>query len=141
MKKIKFTEEGLIKVKREYEELINRRPAAVMELSRARELGDLSENGLYHATKATLRSIDSRLRRLSNQIKLASIVPSRKFVVQQNGKEVIYEIVGDFEADPKQFKLSSNSPIGSSLMNMKAGETTKIQTPNGTLELRILKVL
>lgn len=138
MKRIKFTKEGLDRLKVEYEKLKTDRPDAVKELSRARELGDLSENGLYHAAKARLRSIDSQLRRLSNQIKLADIVPTKKILVEQDGQQIEYQIVGDFEANPSQNKISSNSPIGSSLLNKKPGDTAEIQTPKGKLRLKIL---
>lgn len=138
MRSIKFTKEGLEKLKTEYGKLNIDRPDAVKELSRARELGDLSENGLYHAAKARLRSIDSQLRRVSNQIKLAQVVPSKKILVQQNGENIEYEIVGDFEADPSQNKISANSPIGSSLINKNPGDTVEILTPKGKLTLKIL---
>lgn len=140
MKKIKFTKEGLEKLKTEYMKLKTDRPGAVRELSRARELGDLSENGLYHAAKANLRSIDGRLRRLSYQIKVANIVPARKILVEQNGREIKYQIVGDFEANPSQNKISANSPIGNSLIGRKPGEEVEIQTPKGKLTLKILKI-
>lgn len=140
MKTIKFTKEGLEKIKTEYEDLKDSRPNAVKELSRARELGDLSENSLYHAAKSRLRSIDSQLRRLSNQIKLAQIVQPQKILVEQEGKKIEYLIVGDLEADPLQNKISPNSPIGSSILNKKPGDTVEIQTPKGKLTLKILKI-
>jgi len=140
MKRIKFTKEGMGQFKTEYEKFKNLRPEAVRELSRARELGDLSENGLYHAAKARLRSIDSQLKRLSNQIKLADIVSVKKILVEQDGEKIEYLIVGDYEADPSQNKISSNSPIGSSLLGKKPGETVEIQTPKGKLTLKILEI-
>lgn len=139
MQRIKFTKEGLDRLKTEYEKLRNLRPEAVRELTRARELGDLSENSLYHAAKARLRSIDNQLRRLSNQIKLAEVVRVRKITVEQNGKLVEYQIVGDYEADPSQNKISANSPIGSSLLGKKPGDIVEILTPKGKLMLKILK--
>src|SRR3990167_5327534 len=99
MRQIKFTKEGLSQIQKEHDALEESRPAAVRELSRARELGDLSENGLYHAAKANLRSIDSRMRRLSNMIKLADVLSSPKFLLEEDGNKIEYEIVGDFEAD------------------------------------------
>ena len=141
MKQIKFTKEGLDQVKIEYENLKSSRLAAVKELSRARELGDLSENGLYHAAKSNLRSIDSRLRRLLSMIKLAVVVPSKKILVLQEGEKIEYEIVGDFEADPVRHKISANSPIGSSLSGKQPGDIIEIQTPSGKKNLTILKVI
>ena len=141
MRQIKFTKTGLEKIQNEHDKLLSERPNAVKELVRARELGDLSENGLYHAAKARLRSMDSQLRRMSNQIKLAEVVPSKNILVEQNGKQIEYQIVGDFEADPSHNKISSNSPIGSSILGKKPGEEVVILTPKGELKLKILKML
>src|SRR3989344_1545552 len=139
MKLIKFTKEGLDATKREYQELVAKREPAVRELSRAREMGDLSENGLYHAAKANLRSIDSRMRRLSNMIKLADVVSSPKFLVEESGRKIEYEIVGDFEADPHNNKISANSPIGRALIGKKPGARVEITTPKGVRTLKILE--
>lgn len=141
MRKIKVTKTGLEELKKECEELKKSRPEAVRELTRARELGDLSENSLYHAAKARLRSIDSRIIRLENQIKLAQIIQTRKFLVEHDGREVEYQIVGDLEANPSKNQISENSPIGSALLYALPGETVEIQTPKGKLSLKILKVL
>ncbi len=149
MKLIRFTKEGLEKVKREYEELLVIRKPAVLELKRAREMGDLSENGLYHAAKANLRSIDSRTRRLSNMIKLADVYEApknqigigSKVIVSDQGKETEYDIVGDYEADPLKHKISPNSPIGRALVGKKLGDEIEITTPRGTVKLQIKKIL
>lgn len=141
MQKIKFTKEGLRKLEAECEKLKTDRPDAVREPTRARELGDLSENSLYHAAKIRLRSIDYQLRKISDQIKLAQIVRAQKVLVEREGQQIEYQIVGDFEANPSQNKISANSPIGNSLLNKKPGDTAKIQTPKGKLKLKILNVL
>ncbi len=138
-RRIKVTKEGLEDLKKEYEKLVEDRPNAVKELSRARELGDLSENGLYTAAKARLRSIDSRLERIDAQMKLADVVATQKYLVEQDGRQVEYEIVGDFEADPANHKISSNSPIGSQLKGKKSGDSIQIQTPGGIKILRVVK--
>ena len=141
MKLIKFTPEGLTQLKAKAEELKMARPAAVKELTRAREMGDLSENGLYTAAKGRLRSMDSQLTRIENQIKLAQVVVSKKFIVEQNGEKVEYQIVGDYEANPSEKKISSFSPIGRTLIGRKVGDIVSIQTPKGELKLKILEVI
>lgn len=138
MKLIKYTTEGLNNLKKQIEDLEIERPAAVKELTRAREMGDLSENGLYHAAKSRLRSMDSQIRRFSMQIKLAQIVDTKKITVEEDGKKIIFEIVGDYEADPINNKISSNSPIGTSLKNAKVGDIVHISTPKGTRTLKII---
>lgn len=140
MKTIRFTKEGLDKIRTEYENLLLERKPAVQTLKAARELGDLSENGLYHAAKANLRSIDGRIRRLSNMIKLAEVISLPKITVEENRKRTVYEIVGDFEANPSKNKISANSPIGRSILGRKAGDKVEIQTPSGKRLLTILRV-
>lgn len=140
-KKIKFTKEGYAALESEYLRLQNERPAAVKELTRAREMGDLSENGLYTAAKARLRSMDSAMRRIKNQMKLAEVVNTKKITVEREGAQIDYEIVGDYEADPVNHKISENSPIGNALKNAKEGDTVQIQTPRGTTSLNVVKVL
>lgn len=139
MKLIKYTKEGLKELEDKIAEIEESRPSAVKELSRARELGDLSENGLYHAAKARLRSMDSQLRRFKMQVKLADVVSSQKITVEENGKKIVYEIVGDYEADPSNNKISANSPIGKALRDAKVGEMVNIETPKGTRTLKIHK--
>lgn len=147
-KLIKFTKEGLEDLKKELESIKIARPAAVMELKRAREMGDLSENGLYTAAKGRLRSMDSRIERIDRMIKLADVYESpkdhigvgSKITVEQNDKQIEYSIVGDFEADPLNHKISSKSPIGMSLIGKKIGEEAQIQTPKGTTILKVLKI-
>ena len=139
LRRIKTTQEGLTKLKADYEQLLVDRPAAVKELSRAREMGDLSENGLYTAAKARLRSIDGQIRRLDAQIKLADVVKTQRYLVEQDGKQIEYEIVGDYEADPLKHKISAFSPIGSKLNGKKEGDIIEINTPSGTKTLKILK--
>ncbi|HVT01699.1 MAG TPA: transcription elongation factor GreA [Patescibacteria group bacterium] len=148
-RQIKFTKEGLESLKAEYNTLLEKRPAAVLELKRAREMGDLSENGLYKAARMNLSSIDANLRRMSRMIKLADVQDSptdsigigSRVVVEQNGEEVVYSIVGDYEANPSEKKISSFSPIGRALSGKNVGEIASIQTPKGELKIKILKTL
>lgn len=150
LKKIPFTKEGIEKVERNLERLKKDRPAAVKELARARELGDLSENGLYTAAKARLSSIDNQIFRMEMTIKFADIVmPSggntisigSKVTVSNGKEEVTYEIVGDTEANPRLNKVSQHSPIGRALIGKKPGENAKVELPSGQISLRIKKIL
>ena len=146
--RIRFTKQGLEATKQEYEVLLASRKPAVATLKAARELGDLSENGLYTAAKANLRSIDSRLRRLSAMVKLADVYEAPKNAVgigskvltKRGNKEIEYEIVGDYEADPANHKISANSPIGRALVGKKLNDEVRIQTPNGETILKILQI-
>lgn len=147
--KISFTKEGLDKVKKEYEEVLSTRKEAIKTLARAREMGDLSENGFYKAAKANLFSIYSKLRHLNYLIKSAEIVQSQEEGVSSVGKKVkvsegnttrIFHIVGRYEADPLAGKISDESPIGRELIGKKEGDVVKITTPKGEIIYKILEV-
>lgn len=74
MRQIPFTKEGLDKIKKEKEDLIANRPAAVEDLAKARAMGDLSENGYYKAAKQKLSGIDFRVRQLTRLIQDAVVI-------------------------------------------------------------------
>jgi len=149
IKKIPITREGYEKLKKEYEELKRSRPEAVKTLSEARNMGDLSENGLYAAAKARLRSIDSQMFRLLIQIKLADIVQTTnkesigigsKFEVGDGKTNKIMHLVGDFEANPLEGKISRKSPIGRALLGKKINDRIEFEAPKGKLSYTILRI-
>lgn len=140
LEKITFTKEGFEKLQKDYKRLQDSRPAAVKELARARELGDLSENGLYTAAKARLGSIDSQLFRMEMTMKFAEIVESdssgnvsvgSKVTVSDGENEIVYELVGDTEANPKLRKITTKSPIGSALLGKKTNDKVLVSLPGG----------
>lgn len=149
MTQVRFTKEGYEKLKQEYQDLLSQRPLAVEDLKKARELGDLSENGYYKAARAKLSFVDSRLQTLTFHLKTAVIVDvgnselvdiGSVVVLSDGSKEMTYHIVGDLEADPSQGKLSLLSPIGSAIANKFAGSEIKIETPKGEVIYRIVSV-
>jgi len=144
-----FTKEGLVKIKKEQITLLAERPVAVEDLRKAREMGDLSENGYYKAARAKLSSIDSRLRRLARLIKYAKVIENShkgiislgsRVTVKTNGKERMFEIVGKLEADPLQGKLSNKSPIGKSLLGKKVGDRVEVAVPAGNVTYEIVAI-
>lgn len=150
IKKIPVTKEGFEKLQKELLNLKALRPQAVETLSEARKLGDLSENGLYTAAKMRLRSIDSQIFRINAQIKLADIIEENKSGVVGLGSKVkvsdgkskrLFYIVGDYEADPLNGKITSNSPIGKSLMRKKVRDEILVKTPSGIVKYKILEIL
>lgn len=147
--RIQYTKAGYENLKEKYAKILASRPDAVKTLSEARELGDLSENGLYKAARAKLSSIDSNLRRLEMFIKCAEVVdkPDSKIVGIGNrvtvtdGKNTSgYDLVGKYEADPKIGKISDESPIGKALVGKKVGDIIFANTPNGQISYKILRV-
>lgn len=148
MNNIFFTNQGFEKIKREYKELILKRKDAVSTLKRAREMGDLSENGLYKAAKFELGNIDRTLRRLTHFINKGVIASKPKGKIGIGSKITLLEkrdkkefsIVGDFEANPSENKISHISPLGKGLLNKKAGETVEIKTPGGKRTYEVVKI-
>lgn len=149
MKQIRFTKEGYEKLKQEYNELLEQRPVAIEDLKKARELGDLSENGYYKAARSKLSFLDSRLQMLTMYLKTAVIVDGDNsglvdigsVVTLSDGKSrKTYNIVGDLEADPAQGKLSLLSPIGKAIAKRYAGSEIRIETPRGEVTYKIVSV-
>lgn len=136
MKIYHFTKEGFEKLQQEKEKLLSERPFVISELKRARELGDLSENGLYKSSKMRLGQIDSRVFRLSNMIKGTKIIEPQKngtinlgstVTISDGKKEFTYTIVGSEEANPKEGKISNISPLGSALVGKRPKQEIRLK--------------
>lgn len=149
MDSIRFTQKGFDDLKQELADLKAERPSVIEDVQKARELGDLKENGYYQASKQKLRTIDSRIMRINYYIKVADIVDDatdecvgigKTVTLKKPTREMTYQIVGDLEANPSEGKLSLLSPIGKALEGKKEGEEVDIVIPSGTVTYRIVKV-
>ncbi len=145
-----MTPSGLSALQKEQEELLQKRPGAVLELKRAREMGDLSENGAYKSAKWLVSQIDSRLRHLNNLIRFAQVVEVVKkdivslggsVVVRDQKNEQTFSLVGEQEADPRLGKISHTSPIGRALMGKKAGDSVRVVIPSGEIVYTIVRIV
>jgi transcription elongation factor GreA len=146
--KIPFTQSGFDALKVELEKKKSERPAIVKELQRARELGDLSENGLYKATKGKLIDTDRRIRQLTHLIKNAHVDDSTNIAtvgigntvtLLSDGKEYVYQIVGTYESDPSNGKISIVSPLGKLLMDKKVGDEVALKRDR-EIRYKIVKI-
>lgn len=151
MKDIQLTKEGLGNLKKEYHQLKEvKRPEAVERLQKARGMGDLSENSEYTAARDGLNLIDERIAEIDEILKRAQVVEdnhSNKEVslgstvlLQFNGSENNYQIVGEFEANPMQKKLSVTSPLGKALLGKTIGNTVEVEVPAGKVVYEILEI-
>lgn len=147
--KTPFTKEGYKNLLSKYQKLKDSRQGAVQTLSQARELGDLSENGLYKAARAKLSSIDANLTRLDFFIKLADVKESNQnstidignYVKLDNGKqERTFQIVGKYEADPLNNKISNESPLGKTLIGKRTSDEISVATQNGIVNYKIIEI-
>ncbi len=151
-KKIYLTKEGLAELKREYDELINKkRPEVLARVSQARNMGDLVENAEYAASREELTFIDGRVDELEIILKQAVIIKDAKtsnhaiklgstVTLHSNGKKEIYTVVGEWEADPENKKISHESPLGKVLLGKKVGEKVQVEAPAGKITYSVISV-
>lgn len=135
-KPIPFTAAGLVKLPAELEKLQKYREEVLVRLQRAREMGDLSENGAYKTARFELSDTDRNIRRLQHLLKYGVVVTaptdgsigvgSTVRLVKEDGSKVTYEIVGTYEADPLKGKISLESPMGLALKGKKSGERIQV---------------
>src|SRR3989344_8467810 len=151
-KKIYLTKEGLAELKREYEELVNvKRPDVLTRVTQARNMGDLSENAEYVSAREGLTFIDGRIDELEILLKQAVVIRDSKIPTQTiklgstvtlniGGKNQVFTVVGEWEADPMNKKISHQSPLGKVLMGKKVGEKAEVEAPAGKLIYHITEV-
>jgi len=148
--KILLTREGLNELKKEYNNLVNiKRPELVIRLATARGQGDLTENSEYTAAKQDLAFIDGRIAELDQVLHEAKVVVSHskkkvdvgcKVTLTVSGKRETFTIVGEWEADPLQKKISHSSPLGKALLGRKVGEKAEVEAPAGRILYKILNI-
>lgn len=149
-----LTREGYENLK---EELVNlktvRRKEVAERLKQAIDFGDLSENSEYDDAKSEQAFIEGRIQTIEATLHNAQIIEdgTQSSGVVNIGSYVTvrdvefndieeYRIVGTSEADPMQNKISNESPLGSSLLGKRQGQTIKVNAPAGIIEYEILKV-
>lgn len=154
-KKIYLTQDGLDDLRKEHEELTKvRRPEVVTRVSDARNLGDLSENAEYVAAREELSFIDGRIDELEELLKQATLIHhdnSKKngkkevklgsqVTLHVNGKKEIFTLVGEWEADPTEKKISHESPLGKALLGKHDGDKIEVEAPAGKILYTVLSV-
>lgn len=149
-----LTIKGLRKIEEELEHLKTIRRKEVAErIKQAIAFGDISENSEYDEAKNEQAFTEGRIIQLENMLKNAEVVdeaevPSDVVSVGARVKvkdydfdeEVIYTIVGSAEADPMEFKISNESPVGSGLIGKKVGDIVEISVPDGVSKYEILEI-
>jgi transcription elongation factor GreA len=152
-KKIYLTKEGITELKKEYEELSNvRRPEVLARVSQARNQGDLAENGEYVAAREELSFIDGRMDELEELLKQAVVIREgskssshivklgSKVTLHIKGKKETFMLVGEWEADPKERKISHESPLGKALIGKRVGEKIDVEAPAGRITYNIISI-
>lgn len=148
---VQITQKGLDALEKELSELVGKkRPHLVSRLADARSEGDLKENSDYQNAKDELAFLDGRIEELESVIKTAIVVSNdpqssgigvgTKVTLKVGGGEVIFEIVGEWEADPIKKKISSTSPLGNALSGKKVGDKVEVDAPAGKVVYEIVSV-
>ncbi len=130
------------------------RPTVIQAIAEARSHGDLKENAEYHAAKEQQGFIEGRIREIEHRLSRANIIDVTK--LSNDGKVVfgstvsltnveteesmIYQIVGEEEADIRSGKLSFTSPIARAIIGKYEGDSVEVNTPSGLVEYEIGKV-
>ncbi len=153
-KTVKLTDDGLKKLQEELENLKTVGRADIAEkIKVARGYGDLSENSEYDEAKNEQAKIEARIIEIESMLKNVEIISdvkgAAKTVVvgvtvkvydEEYDEESVYRIVGSTEADPREGKISDESPVGKALMGKKTGDEVIVEAPGGEFKLKIVKI-
>jgi transcription elongation factor GreA len=138
MKPVSITIEGRRDLETELENLISQRPAVIERIATARAFGDLSENEEYSSARSDQKVLESRILEIQNILKNAKIIRVGKkekvamgatILVESDGKQQTFTMVGAVEANPLTGKISNDSPLGKALLGLHVGDTATL--PNG----------
>ncbi|MBE7014248.1 MAG: transcription elongation factor GreA [Ruminococcaceae bacterium] len=153
-KEILLTADGLKDLKDQLEYLKTEKRNEIAEkIKEALSFGDLSENAEYDAAKNEQAEVEEKIIKLENTIKNARIIEDDnsgdgvvtigckvKLYDKEFDEEIIYKVVGSTEANPAQYKISNESPLGASLLGKKEGDEVEVNAPQGIMEFKILEV-
>lgn len=148
-----LTAEGAEELRQELETLIAvRRPELARKLREAVEDGDLKENANYHDTREQKALVEGRIQYLENVLRSAQIISKdgssdivqlgSEVTIREEGtdEDETYIIVGAAEANPREGRISHESPIGVALLGRKKGDTVRAATPAGEMLFKIRRV-
>ena len=129
------------------------RPKNMREIEEARGHGDLSENAEFHAAKDRQSLLDLQIREIEDKLARAQVIEVAKLSGDKvifgatvsltdgdTGDKVVYQIVGDHEAEPKNGKISISPPVARALIGKSEGDEVQVRTPTGVRSFEILSV-
>lgn len=155
MKRSPLTQKGALRLRGELEHMKSVvRPQIIAAIAEARAHGDLKENAEYHAAREQQSFTEGRINELENTLANAEIIDTSKLnpgsrivfgaIVHvqdlHSDETLIYQIVGDLEADIKQRMISVSSPVARALIGKSEGDTVHIETPGGRKSFEIIEV-
>ena len=154
MERVPMTVDGYKKLQVELHRLKSEeRPRIIAQIAEARTHGDLSENAEYHAAKEAQGLNEAKVAELEDRLGRADVVDTSKLsgstvkfgatvtlVDEDTDEKVKYKIVGDFEANVREGKISISSPLARALIGKAKGDTAEVTTPKGARSYAVLKV-
>ncbi len=148
-----ITQEGYNKKMEELAALEAQRPMIKQAIAEARDKGDLSENAEYDAAKEAQGMLEMKIAKLKELIASARIIDDSKLNTDEvqllnkvtirntaNGMTMTYTIVSESEANLKEMKIASNTPIAMALMGHAVGDIVQIKAPAGLMNFEIMKI-
>jgi transcription elongation factor GreA len=149
-----LTKEGFEKLQEELDYLRTiKRQEVADRLHEAMEGGELIENADYEVAKSEQAFVEGRIQELERLLATARVIEDDKkkradtiqvgstVTVQEDGfDEETYTIVGAAEANPREGKISNESPMGKAILNHRAGDDVQVETPDGSYTVRIVKI-
>lgn len=148
-----LTQEGFNKKMEELAALEAQRPMIKQAIAEARDKGDLSENAEYDAAKEAQGMLEMKISKLKELVATARIIDDSKLNTEEvqllntvtfknlkNGMQMKYTIVTESEANLKENKIASNTPIAKALIGCHVGDVVKVNVPAGVMDFEILKI-
>ncbi len=154
LERVPMTIEGFRYLETELHRLKSKeRPRIIQLIAEAREHGDLSENAEYHAAKEAQGFNEARVADFEDRLGRADVIDTSKLsgktvrfgatvtlIDEDTEEKVKYRIVGDFEADVREGKISISSPIARALIGKSKKDSVEVVTPKGARSYEILKI-
>lgn len=154
MERVPMTTEGFEKLETElYRLKSEERPRIIQLIAEAREHGDLSENAEYHAAKEAQGLNEAKVADLEDSLRRADVIDTSKLsgttvkfgamvtlVDEDTDEKVKYQIVGDYEANVREGKISISSPIARALIGKSKNDSVEVVTPKGARSYEVLKI-
>jgi transcription elongation factor GreA len=151
--RVPLTPAGLARLEAELKKFKEERPIIINAIGEARAQGDLSENAEYHAARERHGIIEANVRKLEGIISAAEVIDPKRFtgpkirfgatvtlVDMDREDEVVYQIVGDAEADINAGLISVMAPLGRALIGKEEGDEIEFKAPAGVRRFEVVKV-
>ena len=154
MTEVLLTEEGYKKLEEELDHLVNvKRREVAKRIKVAREFGDISENSEYDDAKNEQAFVEGRIQEIKNMLNNAHVVKDEDVTDKKvnlgttvmlhdldSDEKISYTLVGSAEADPLNYKISNESPIGEAILGHVIGDEVIVETPGGEVDYEIISI-